>query len=145
MNEFVSKHMLQYPDCRVWMLDGHEVTRLLVDYAFTIEIWWNDDGKGDNNITITIETLFTLQRDGKIIKFEPEQKETLGPALMILHRPIEFFTAFDNGRLIIRFTDNSEIVVEKNSWDEFWNTFGTGEFSQIGMLCSPHEGRPWGE
>ena len=119
MSETELKHMVQYPDCRVWILAGHEVTRLIVDYAFTIEAWWSSNENGNNSVTITIENTFTLKSDGKIMKFEPEQKETLGPALMILHRPMETLTAFRNGCLAIRFTDNSELAVEKDDSYEF--------------------------
>jgi Family of unknown function (DUF6188) len=134
--------MVEYPDRRVWRLDGHEVTRLLVDYAFTIVIWWRSQ-KSDNSVTIVLERPFILKRVEQVKHFTPEQKDTLGPALNILHQPIESLTAFCNGRLVLRFTDTSELITEKDDSYESWNTFGSGEFAQIGMLCSPHDGPPW--
>lgn len=140
----VNDHIVEYPDRRVWRLDGHEVTQLIVNYAFTIVIWWRDQ-KSDNSVTIVLEQPFSVKRDDHTQDFDPEQTGTLCNALDILYQPVESLTAFRNGRLVLRFTDTSELISEKDDSYESWHIFGTGEYAQIGMLCSPHGGPPWGE
>ncbi len=137
--------MQEYPDRRVWALNEHEVTRLCIDSAFTIDIWWRNDKRVDTSLTIVIEAAFVLRRGEHERQFNPEHGQTLGPVLDILHTPVESLTAYRDGRPVLRFIDGAEIIVGKDERYESWHTFGTGELADIGMLCSPHEGPPWGE
>ncbi len=128
---------------RVWPLNGHEVTRLCLDYRFSIEIWWFEEGSPDNSVTIVIGNRFSFHHDGREQSFNPEQAETLGPVLAILHKPVDSLTAYLDGRLVLQFADGAELAVEKDAQYESWETFGKGKLADIGMLCSPHEGPPW--
>jgi len=130
--------MSDYPDKRVWSLTESEVTRLCINYSFVIQI---SNLKGD--LTLAIHTTFLLRVDGREEKLDPEDGASLGPALIILHKPVETLTIFQNGFLNLRFLDGTEVIVEKDLQYESWESSGSGEFSDIGMLCSPHEGPPW--
>src|SRR5258707_382562 len=136
--------MREFEDRRVWALGGHEITRLCLDYRFSIEIWWGEEGSPDNNVTIQIGNRFLLRRGGKPIEIDPEQIETVVPALDILHKPVDSLAAYRDGRLVLRLAGGDEILVEKDSSYESWETHGIGMLADIGMLCSPHEGSPWG-
>ena len=132
------ERMSEYPDKRVWSLTESEVTRLCINYSFIIQIW---NLKGD--LTLAIHTTFLFRVDGREEKFDPQDGASLGPALIILHKPVETLTIFQNGFLNLRFLDGTEVVVEKNLQYESWESSGSGEFIDLGMLCSPHEGPPW--
>jgi hypothetical protein len=50
--------MVSETDYRVWHLYGHPVTRLLIDYRFTVESWWQTGGI-ESTLGIVFETSFT--------------------------------------------------------------------------------------
>jgi len=134
----------EFDDRRVWKLESHEVTGLHLDYRFTIDIWWGERDLAESSVSIQIGNRFLLRRCGEDFEVDPEQIDTVAPALVILHQPVESLTAYRDGRLILRMDSGDEIVVEKDSNYESWETHGTGRLAGIGMLCSPHEGSPWG-
>jgi hypothetical protein len=135
--------MKEYSDRRVWSFDGHEVTCLLIDYRFEIEIWWADRGR-DNCATFTIEAPFILRGESEQT-CDPERTDSLAPALRLLHQPVESVTAYRNGLLLLRFTDGTEVRVPKRrDGYETWQAFGSGELHDISMLCSAHDVAPWG-
>lgn len=136
--------MHDYGDRRAWKLDDHEITRLCLDYRFTIEIWWHEDASPDNRVTIQIANRFVLRHRGQQIDVDPERIDTVSPALHILHRAVDSLTAYRDGRLVLRMSDGDEIVVERDAYYESWETRGTGKLADIEMLCSPHKGPPWG-
>jgi hypothetical protein len=136
--------MQEFDDRRVWALGGHEITRLCLDYRFTIEIWWHEEASPDNQVTIQIANQFVVHRRGEQFKVNPQQIATVAPALHILHQPVESLTAFRDGRLILRMCNKDEIAVEKDSQFESWETHGTGMLADAKMLCSPHDSSPWG-
>ena len=74
----------------------------------------------------------------------PEKIDTVAAALNVLHKPVHSLTAYRDGRLVLRFADGAEILVEKDAIYESWETHGCGKLADIGMLCSGHEGSPWG-
>ena len=136
--------MRRHDDRREWAFGGHEITRLLVDNRFEIEVWWKDADLV-TTANFTIEAPFTISTENAEHACDPEVKASLTPALALVGRPIESVAAFRNGLLRFRFTDGSELRVPKRT-DEFetWQSSGTGELHDIGMLCSSHEVSPWG-
>ncbi len=127
-------------DRRIWMLNGLEVTRLCIDFTFTIHLW-----EGSRELTIIIEVPFTLRIDEHEQQLDPNAGTTLGPALQILHKPVESLTAYRHGRLVVAFVDGTTLDVDKDWQYESWHTFGSGELADIAMLCSPHDAAPWGD
>jgi hypothetical protein len=135
--------MQEFDDRRVWALGGHEVTRLCLDYGFTIEIWWHEEASPDNSVTIRIGNRFVLHHRGDQIEVNPEQIDTVAPALTVLHQPVESLTVYRDGRLVLRMADGDEIIVDKDAHYESWEMHGTGNLADVEMLCSPHDGSPW--
>jgi uncharacterized protein DUF6188 len=137
--------MTEYPDRRVWRLGGHEVTQLLIDYRFAFQIWWRDDASADNEATVVIGMPFVLRSGHDVHEMDPEATASVAPALMILHKPVESLSAYRNGRLVVAFANDVEIVVEKQAQHESWEARGCGILSDLQLLCSPHHGPPWSE
>lgn len=140
----INSLMQEFDDRRVWLLGGREITRICLDCRFTIEICWREETSPENHVTIQISNPFVLHRRGERIEVNPEQIATVAPALHIFNQPVESLTAYRDGRLILRMTSGDEIVVEKDSQYESWETHGTGKLADVKMLCSPHDGPPWG-
>ncbi|MBS0263833.1 MAG: hypothetical protein JSS02_17985 [Planctomycetes bacterium] len=136
--------MQEFDDRRVWALDGHEITRLSLDYRFSIEIWWREEATHDNRVTVTISNRFVLHRLGQQIEVNPEQPQTVGSALSVLYQPVDSLTVYRDGRLVLRMLSGDEIVVEKDWNYESWEANGTGTLADIQMVCSPPERSPWG-
>lgn len=139
-----TSRMTQYPDRREWSFGGHEITRLLIDYRFEIEVWWGT-GDQDSTARFTIEAPFLLR--GEVEQTcDPAQTDSLAPALRLLHLPVECVAAYRDGLLVIRCTDGTELRVPKrDDGYETWQTYGSGELHDIAMLCSGHDGPPWWE
>jgi hypothetical protein len=58
--------MVSETDYRVWHLYGHPVTRLLIDYRFTVESWGRTGGI-ESTLGIVFETSFTYFEQGNQI------------------------------------------------------------------------------
>ncbi|HEX2869507.1 MAG TPA: DUF6188 family protein [Ignavibacteriales bacterium] len=131
-------------DKRIWELNGHEVTRLLIDNHFTIQVWWTDKNIVSEAL-ITIETPFTLSLNNIDIECNPEDGTGIAEALSVLHKEADSISASRSGELNISFKDGTGIIVGKHEYYESWSTQGKGELSEMNMLCSPHDGPPWKE
>ncbi|MGE5681613.1 MAG: DUF6188 family protein [Bacillota bacterium] len=131
-------------DKRIWEINGHEVTRLLIDYHFTLQISWSNKNE-ESEALITIETPFTLSLSNIDIECNPEDGTGIAEALCVLHRKVSRISASRSGELNISFKDGTEIIVRKHEYYESWSTQGKGEVSSMNMLCSPHDGPPWKE
>jgi hypothetical protein len=44
---------------------------------------------------------------------------------------------------VLAFADTTELKIEKSWQFESWQTWGSGDFADVGMLCSPDSGPPW--
>jgi hypothetical protein len=139
-----ASRLTKHRDRREWALGGHEVTQLLVDHRFGIIVWWKDGGR-NASATIVIEAPFTIQEGAGTHSCDPANTSSLGPALSLFGRGVETVAAHRDGLLLIRFTDGTELRVPKREdARETWESFGSGELDDIGMLCSPHDVAPWG-
>jgi hypothetical protein len=136
--------MIEYSDRRMWELGGHEVTRLLIDYRFALQVWWLEDAV-DHDLILTIGVPFRIRMEGRERLIDPEVTTSLASTLPVLHKRVETLTVFRDGRLVLRFCDGAEIEVEKHAQHESWEAEGSGRLSDVVMLCSPHDGPPWKE
>jgi hypothetical protein len=128
--------MLESPTLWEWDLAGLEVTFLHFDCRFTVDIW-----SAERSLSIVFGTQFVLSvpgGEGRV--FYPEQNETLGPLLSLLHRPVISFGASSDGRCVLRFADGTELRGEPHPQFEAWEAHGTGDLDSIALLC----GSPWG-
>jgi len=133
--------MTEYADRRVWDLEGHEVTYLHIDYRFAFDCWWAER----NQVIVTIEAPFEVRYPEKSVICQPDDVDSLKEAISILHRPLAFLGAFRDGRLLVVFSDGTEIHVAKNPHFDAWEVKGEGELADLALLCSPHSGPPWKE
>ncbi len=59
--------MVSETDHRAWHLYGHPITRLLIDYRFTVESWLRTGGI-ESTLGIVFEMLFTyFERGNQIV------------------------------------------------------------------------------
>jgi hypothetical protein len=59
--------MVSETDYRIWHINGHPVTRPLIDYRFTVESWWRTGGT-ESTLGIVFETSFTyFERVNQIV------------------------------------------------------------------------------
>jgi hypothetical protein len=75
----------------------------------------------------------------------PAIVETLGPVLTLRLREALSLVAARAGSLSLRFAEGVELEIRKHDQYDAWHTFGSGNFADANMLCSAHEGTPWGE
>ena len=148
----MTDRMTEFPDRRVWNLAGFTLEQIRLGYQINLIFSGPNERlpgsimppKQSNSLWVDIETSFTLRTGSESILIIPEQVMTVSPILPLLHQEIASLTAFRNSTLLLTFNDGSEIAVLKDDQYESWNTWGEGEVAGIGMLCSPHEGSPWG-
>jgi Family of unknown function (DUF6188) len=131
--------MKEYEDRREWDIGGYEIIRLHIDYRFGIQIWGSE-----GEATFEIEAPFSILSSGVEHLCDPEDKASLTPALFLHARPVKSIVAYRNGLLRINFNDGLSLSVPKRiDGFETWESFGSGELQDIGMLCSNHKGPPW--
>jgi hypothetical protein len=131
--------MSEYPDRRVWSIENHEVTYLHIDYRFAFDCWWADN----NLLSVIIETPFTIRFPDRTVTCEPADVSSLKEAIPILHKPLSMLTAYRDGRLLVTFSDSTELDVSKHPHFESWQVHGKGEFQDIALHCTPNAGPPW--
>ena len=125
---------------REWSLDGLEVTMLQFDYQFHLTMW-----DRDRALLLIFGVPFRLRpATGGERMLDPEQNETLGPLLSLLHRPVERFAASSDGRCLLRFEDGTELHGEPHDYYEAWEAHGKGALADASLLCGPGGSSPWG-
>jgi hypothetical protein len=105
-----------------WMLSikGREVTRCLVDYAFSIELWIPDDP-----ISIRINRPFLFKTRDQTYKISPaEEPIRLGPVLSIVHKTIQAVIAHKDGSLSVEISDEIKLDVSADVHYEAWEING---------------------
>jgi len=135
----MNKRLSEFPDRREWNLSEFTLDLLSFGYAITLAM-----GIPDSSLTIVIETPFTLQKGSLVEPMNPESIVSMSRMLPLLHQSVASLTAFRSGLLLVQFEDGAEIKVPKHEQYEAWQTYGTGEMVDVGMLCSGHKGSPWG-
>jgi len=131
---------------RIWDLTGLTVTRIVIDPA-QVSLLLNSAFVGDSDeIYLIIENSFTIRKtDGTTYAVNPAVVETLAPVLTLRLRTALSLVAGRDGSLSLHFAEGVELEVLKHNRYEAWHTFGGGNFADANMLCSAHEGPPWGE
>jgi hypothetical protein len=125
---------------REWDLKGLEVTFLHFDYRFIVDTW-----SAERSLSIIFGSTLILSVSGCEDRvFDPEHNETLGPLLLLLHRPVTSFKASSDGRCVLRFADGTELRGVPHPQYEAWEASGTGGLDGISLLCGPGGGSPWG-
>jgi hypothetical protein len=122
-------------------MEDHVVTYLHIDSRFAFDCWWADN----NQLSVIIETLFTIRCRDQTTICEPEDINSVKEALSILHKPMAMLTAYRDGRLLVSFSDGTELRVSKHPQYESWEARGIGELEDLALHCTPHEGPPWRE
>ena len=135
----MGERLLEFPDRRVWDLKWFTLDQICLDYRVTLLL-----AQPQSSVTVIIETPFILRLDLRSVRIVPDQILSTVPMLPLLHQTLVALTAFRDGRLLLQFEEGTEIEVQKDAQYEAWETYGDGETADVGMLCSGHEGSPWG-
>ena len=109
-------------------LNGREVTRICIDFAFTLDLWPYDAG-------VRIEAPFVLRTAAGEDEFNPEApREQLAGALTLFGKTIDRADYSDHGTLEIVFTDGVTLY-QAGSGDgyEAWTLHGPGDLDIISM------------
>ena len=131
---------------RIWDLAGLSVTRIVVDPA-QVSLFLNSGLVGNaDEVDLIIENSFTIRKtDGTTHAVNPAVAETLAAVLNLRLCPALSLAVGGDGSLTLRFAEGAELKVSKHDRYEAWHTFGRGSFADANMLCSAHDGPPWGE
>jgi hypothetical protein len=124
-----------------WTLDGRTVTQLLVDpSAFRFQCWSLDAG-----LEVRLGSPFTFRsQDGRDVHIDPEQPNSIAPLLQLIRTAVAQLLVQRSGELKATFTDGSMIIAGPHPAYEAWEVTGSGLLSEIGYLCGPGGGSPWG-
>ncbi len=111
-------------------INGREVTRCLIDYAFSIEVWSPDD-----LVSIRIEGPFLLKMQSAERKLSVEKEPmALGSALSVLHKTVESAIAYKDGTLSLKFSNDIRIDVPPDHKYEAW---GISSSDGVLLVCMP--------
>ncbi|HET8669619.1 MAG TPA: DUF6188 family protein [Candidatus Saccharimonadales bacterium] len=125
---------------RTWDLNGLNITQLRFDYQFHIDIWSLQRG-----ILISFGVPFLMRlSSGQEQAYDPENSESLGPLLNLVHKPIEAFMASSEGQCVLLLKDGTQLKCEAHEKYEAWETHGSGELESASLLCPIGKGSPWG-
>jgi hypothetical protein len=131
--------MARDAEWRTWDLRGLQVTQLRFDFQFHVFTW-----SLDRELMISFGLPFTYRSaDGNIQTFDPEQNQSLGKLLSLLHRDLARFAASSEGACTVTFEDGSELWGEPNDQYESWESHGSGRLEDASLLCGVGGGRPW--
>lgn len=115
--------VIELEDRWIFPMENLTVTKLEIDYAFTISTWVSNDVY----FSITIEASFAFNTpDNNRIDVTPETLTGICSVLKILHSTFRSVIAYKTGKLEINFNTGEQIVVEPNSSYEAWNLTGPG-------------------
>jgi hypothetical protein len=111
--------------------NGREVTRICIDFAFTLDLWRYEDGDAG----VRIEAPFLLRTAAGEDEFNPEApREQLAGALRLFGKTIDRAEYSDHGTLEIVFTDGITLY-QAGSGDgyEAWTLHGPGDLEIVSM------------
>ena len=139
----------EYPDRREWDLSDFVLDQVCLDYRVTL-LFVERLPRGvaqprpADAVTVIIEQALELRANERAAIITPELTVAIMPLLPLLHQPAAELTVFRSGRLLIKFTNGAKIDVPRHEQYEAWQTFGTGNVTDISMECTPHPVSPWG-
>ncbi|HWF52192.1 MAG TPA: DUF6188 family protein [Solirubrobacteraceae bacterium] len=115
--------MYQEPARYVVPLQRCSVTQCRLDYGFVLII----NGEDDDAFELRIEQPFVLALAvaGLEVRLDPQGDPTaLAPALSLLHADLVDATAFEDGRLVVRFAGGNELRVSSSGDYQAWTFAG---------------------
>lgn len=110
----------------VWLpWAGREVTRVSVDWAFTLHLWSQEDGDAE----VRIEAPFAVRSGLGERRYDPGgPRDLLGDALSLFGRTVQRAACFDDGALQIVFADGTTLTqAGRDDGYEAWTVRGPGE------------------
>ena len=113
-------------------LAGREVARLVLDYRLTLQFLG-----GDDDLDLAIATPFAVVDEGRTDLVDPEQPESLGPALTLLRRVVESVIVREDGGLELAFTHGPRLSVPPDPNYEAWESTSS---SGAKLVCLPGGG-----
>src|SRR5437762_1871949 len=123
--------MTEYPDRRVWDLNGYMIGgTVLGDRPEITIIPIKAEVKGELFIAI----------DAPLI-IEGQDHQIVGVGF--LSKRVDSLTVFRNGYLIIKRTDGIAVTVQKLEVGESWLVLGFGDLADMNMLCEAVDIPPW--
>ncbi len=125
--------LVEKTDFWIVPIEGREVTRCYIDYSFGIELWL----PGDPVVIRINETFYFIAKDVKYMFVPFQEPEAVGPILSILHKTIEYAKAYKDGRLELKFSDESLLSVPVNVKYEAWEINAT---NGLRLICLPGGG-----
>src|SRR6185295_14832933 len=75
---------------------------------------------------------------------DPGQPEQAAPLLGLITRPLKCVTVRRSGSLTLEFGDGSRLHIDPHPQLDAWEARGEGAFDELGYLCGPGGGSPWG-
>jgi len=113
-------------------VEGHRVTRLVVDYAVAFEF---QDVK--EQYTIRIEGEFRIDQGGAESRCLLDHPSTLGAATTLLHDQVRTAEARQSGELVLCLESGAVLRVAPAETIEAWEMFGS---SGARVVCLPGGG-----
>jgi len=102
---------------------GREITRCLVDHAFSLQLW-----SPTVTFDLRIECPFVVREaNSPDSVMNPEEVSTLAPALSMFEKCVEHARAYKDGRLEVLFSDGATLHVEPDEQYEAWEVVGGGQ------------------
>jgi len=117
-------NVTELEDRWIFPMENLTVTKLEIDYAFTISSWVSNE----LFFSITIEADFTFRMpdNNDEVNVSPETLTGVCSVLKILHSTFRSVTAYKTGKLEIDFNSGEQIVVKPDPEYEAWNITGPG-------------------
>lgn len=142
----IPRRLTHTANARTWDLAGLSVIEIVIGLAELRFLLASISAGSEDEIEVMIANRFTIRdTDGTLFVLDPEVAETLAPVPMLRLRHAHSMVAGRDGSLKVYFSDGVELEVQKHDRYESWQTSGSGAFSDATMLCSSHDGPPWGE
>ncbi len=107
---------IETPDHWIITVQGLEVTRICIDYAFAVEV-----APPDDYLHIRVEGAALFKMKGHEYNLTPEQHpEDLMPLLSVLHKEMTSAIAYNNGSLKLEFSNECSLFVPARDKYEAW-------------------------
>ena len=133
--------LIESPGEHHWVLIDHRVTELMVAIASVALRTWSLDASAE----LTISAPFTLHvPSGAERAVDPQQSETLAPALALLRRYLRSVTITRAGELRADLSDGYALTVPPHPRLEAWVIQGGGALEGMAYRCPAGGGMPWG-
>jgi hypothetical protein len=123
MNEHEQEIRLQW--------EGRDVTRICIDFAFTLDLWRLEDGDAG----VRIEAPFLLRTAAGEQEFDPEgPRDRLAAAFTLFQKTVERAVCSQQGTLEIVFTHGITLYqAGSDDGHEAWEAHGPGDLDLISL------------